>query len=263
MASHPGGRTLTLQDPKPGEAARLVEDAIAKGRVLIIIGNCQVEYEGRAASTLDWGERVLMIKQDGSVLLHRPSGYEPVNWQPSRCVFKTDLTKDGRLRVVARRIQPRERLSMLFDKIQLATASELKDNGTFALHVTEEQMKQAILAEPALVEDGLTPLSQEKSLGDSGFTDIFAEDRDGNLVVVEIKRNPAGRDAVLQLNRYLESIKRRVDRKVRGIIAAPSLRKGAQTLLATLTLEFRAVPPDRCFQALKMTRAARISEFFG
>ena len=54
-------------------------------------------------------------------------------------------------------------------------------------------MKQAILTAPELVEEGMKPLEAEKSFGEAGFTDIYAEDNHGNLVVVEIKRNPATR----------------------------------------------------------------------
>ena len=51
--------------------------------MLLLIGDCIVDYRGRAQSILDWGERVVMIKQDGNVLVHQPQMREPVNWQPS------------------------------------------------------------------------------------------------------------------------------------------------------------------------------------
>jgi len=51
--------------------------------MLLLIGDCMVDYRGRAQSILDWGERIVMIKQDGNVLVHQPEMREPVNWQPS------------------------------------------------------------------------------------------------------------------------------------------------------------------------------------
>jgi RecB family endonuclease NucS len=137
----------------------------------------------------------------------------------------------------------------------------LVDTGEFALHVTEEQMKQAILTAPDLVENGLRPLQQEKSLGDAGFTDIFAEDKNGSLVVVEIKRNAASKDAVLQLERYLDTLRKKVNRPLRGIVAAPELRKSAQPLLDSLKLEYVRLAPEKCFTVLKSRRDMKLSHF--
>jgi len=226
-----------------------------------LAGNCAVDYEGRAASKLTWGERVLMIKADGSVLIHRRSGYEPVNWQPPKCQFHISVEDGKLLSILATRQKPRESLKVLFDDVSVALAVTLTDEGEFAMHVTEEQMKQAILIDPSLVEAGLKLISEETKMGDSGFTDVCAEDAQGRLVVVEIKRNPASREAALQLNRYVQTLRKRVNRPVRGILAAPELKSGTSTLLARLGYDFRAVSPERCFQVLKPRADSRLSEF--
>jgi hypothetical protein len=124
-------------------------------------------------------------------------------------------------------------------------------------------MKQAILIAPDLVEKGLKPLEQEKSLRDTGFTDIYAEDNKGNLVVVEIKRNPATKDAVTQLQRYLETLRRKVNRPLRGIVVAPELRRSAQPLLDSLKLEYVRIAPEKCFSVLKSRRDMKLSHFLG
>jgi len=239
----------------------MIMDAIAKQKVLIVAGNCTVSYEGRAASKLTWGERVLMIKADGSVLIHRRSGYEPVNWQPPKCRFRVSLDDGRLLSVVATRQKPKESLRLIFDKVTVAVALSLTDEGEFAMHVTEGQMKRAIMLDPSLVEPGLKLISEEAKMGESGFTDVYAEDAQGRLVVIEIKRNAASRDAVLQLNRYVETLRKRVNRAVRGILAAPELRSGTSTLLARLGYDYKAVSPERCFQILKPGTDARLSEF--
>jgi len=239
----------------------MIMDAIAKQKVLIVAGNCTVSYEGRAASKLTWGERVLMIKADGSVLIHRRSGYEPVNWQPPKCRFRVSLDDGRLLSVVATRQKPKESLRLIFDKVTVAVALSLTDEGEFAMHVTEGQMKRAIMLDPSLVELGLKLISEEAKMGESGFTDVYAEDAQGRLVVIEIKRNAASRDAVLQLNRYVETLRKRVNRAVRGILAAPELRSGTSTLLARLGYDYKAVSPERCFQILKPGTDARLSEF--
>jgi len=247
-------------NPTLAEAAEILEQAFRGRRLVILVGNCRVDYEGRASSTLEWGERITMIKQDGSVLVHRPIGYEPVNWQPPKCMMSVRL-EDGSLVINANRQQPKESVSIEFREISMATIGDLTDNGEFALHVTEEQMKQAILIAPSLVEDGLRPLQEEKSLGEAGFTDIIAEDKDGDFIVIELKRVPASKDAVMQLERYLDTLRKRINRPIRGLVVAPELRRNAQPLLASLKLEFVRLAPERCFNVLKSQKDAKLSQF--
>jgi len=66
-------KVVSLVSPSLTECRDLINDALAKQKVLIVAGNCTVNYEGRAASKLTWGERVLVVKADGSVLIHRRS----------------------------------------------------------------------------------------------------------------------------------------------------------------------------------------------
>ena len=254
-------KVVSLVSPQLTECRDLINDALAKQKVLLMAGNCTVNYEGRAASKLTWGERVLIIKADGSVLLHRRLGYEPVNWQPAKCRFQTSLEEGKLLRIVATRQKPKESLQLLFDDVAIVTTLSLADKGEFAMHVTEEQMKRAIMLDPSLVEPGLKLISEERKMGESGFTDVYAEDRDGRLVVIEIKRNAASREAALQLNRYVETLRKRVTRPVRGILAAPELKSGTSTLLARLGYDFKPVSPEKCFQILKPRTDARLSEF--
>jgi RecB family endonuclease NucS len=251
---------LVKVDPRLSEAAEILEKAFRSRSFALVIGSCRVDYEGRASSTLEWGERMTMVKQDGSVLVHRPTGYEPVNWQPPKCVVKVKLNDSGMV-LSASRSQPRENVSIEFQKISLTVTGNLADSGEFALYVTEEQMKQAILTAPDLVEAGLKPLQEEKSLGEAGFTDIFAEDKEGRLVVVEIKRNAASKDAVLQLERYLDTLRRKVDRPLRGIVVAPELRKSAQPTLDSLKLEYVRLAPEKCFSVLKSRKDMKLSHF--
>jgi len=72
-----------LTNPELKEAAAAIKKALGQRRTIIVAGECKVLYSGRAKSTLESGERILIIKEDGSLLVHRPVGYEPVNWQPS------------------------------------------------------------------------------------------------------------------------------------------------------------------------------------
>ena len=249
-----------LTEPTLAEAAKLIEKAFAKRRTLIIAGTCHVHYVGRASSTLEPGERILIIKADGSLLVHRPVGYEPVNWQPSGSIFhvKADETS---LEVHAVRQKPRENVKVTFSNVLVVSALSLNDSGEFLLYASEEDMHRAILLKPALLEEGFKPISYEKKV-EPGFVDIYGVDKDGKLVVVEVKRKTAGKEAVLQLARYIDAIKEKANRELRGVLVAPSLGKDVQRLLVTMGLEFKALDPKKCAEVLKKAENARLEAFF-
>jgi RecB family endonuclease NucS len=95
-----------------------------------------------------------------------------------------------------------------------------------------------------------------------GFVDVYGIDKDGRLVVVEIKRKTAGKDAAFQLAKYIDAIKSRADREVRGILAAPDIAKDVQRLLATLGLEFKALDPKKCADILRKAETKKLETFF-
>jgi RecB family endonuclease NucS len=250
-------KLTVLVNPKLTEAASIIEKAFVQRRTLIVAGKCHVHYTGRAKSTLEPGERILIIKEDGSLLVHRPVGYEPVNWQPPGSVFHVQA-KEGSIEVHAVRQKPRESVRVTFDKVFMVSSLSLMDSGEFLLHASEDDMHRAILLKPSLLEEGFKPISYEKKV-EPGFVDIYGVDKNGKLVVVEVKRKTAGKEAVLQLAKYIDSIKNKATREVRGVLAAPSLAKDVQRLLATLGLEFKALDPKKCAEVLKK---AKLETFF-
>jgi hypothetical protein len=242
------------------EAAAAIEKALSQRRTLIVVGTCKVLYSGRAKSTLELGERILIIKEDGSLLVHRPVGYEPVNWQPSGSVFHVQ-TKADAIEVHAVRQKPRENVRVIFQEVFIVSALSLNDSGEFSLHATEKDMHKAILLKPELLEDGFKPISYEKKV-EPGFVDVYGVDKEGRLVVVEVKRKTAGKEAVLQLAKYIDAIKGKADRELRGVLVAPSLGKDVQRLLVTLGLEFKALDPKKCAKVLKKAEITKLEKFF-
>lgn len=250
-----------LVDPSLQEAEKAVNKAFQRHAVAIIVGDCSVQYHGRASSKLTAGERVAIIKEDGALLVHRPSGYEPVNWMPGQNIAYDARTKDKMLEIRAVRRKPVESIRLMFDRIQLISCMDLHDSGDFSLHASEEDMHRAILLKPSLLEAGFKPISYEKKV-EPGFMDIYGIDKNGRLVVVEVKRKTAGKEAVLQLAKYLEAVRRRASREVRGILAAPDIARNAHKTLATFGLEFLQVDPRKCAETLQRTETRKLAEFF-
>jgi hypothetical protein len=87
-------------------------------------------------------------------------------------------------------------------------------------------------------------------------------DKNGKLVVVEIKRKTAGKEAALQLAKYIDAVKGKANREVRGILVAPNIAKDVQRLLATLGLEFKSLDPKKCAETLRRSETKKLAEFF-
>ena len=215
---------------------------------------------GRANSTLEPGERLLIVKSDGSLLVHRPVGYEPVNWQPAGGVFHVQV-KEEALEVHGVRQKPRESVRVVFSEVFMVSALSLADSGDFLLHATEDDMHRAILLKPELLEEGFKPISWEKHV-QPGFVDIYGEDKNGKLVIVEVKRKTATKENALQLAKYIEPIKSKNNREIRAVLVAPSLGKDVQRVLSTLGLEFKALDPKSCALVLRKTPTSKLESFF-
>lgn len=245
-----------------GEDAKAVlEQAIRQKRLVQILGSCRVEYHGRARSVLTEGERLLLLKPDGSILVHQASGVEPVNWQPPGATVKVTL-KHEKLTLQATRVRPRETIQITFSTLLSLSLSTLQDAGQFSMYLTEEEMQEVLSIHPDLIEPGLHTIRRERHVM-PGFIDIFARDNTGKLVVIEIKRGRADREAVLQLHNYIKSLQAAENRvaHLRGILVAPSLTKGTQALLEQLKLEYRKIEPSNCYQHLRESKTRRLTEY--
>lgn len=248
------GRILTL--PSLEEAAVLVKTGIQEKSMVLLVGECRVDYEGRSASRLESGERLVVIKQDGAVLVHRPTGYAPVNWQPSTSAIEVTYRPDIGLVIHAVRDTPREYLTIVFTRVDLISVNRLVDRGEFSMYADEEVMRDIIAENPQLLEDGLEVLGVEKPVGD-GRVDIYAVDKSGRHVLIELKRVTATREAAIQLYKYVEIFKREHGLIPRGILVAPSFSPSALETLLRLGLEYRYVDLRKIWELAKKKRAKR------
>ncbi|MDY6770926.1 MAG: endonuclease NucS [Candidatus Nanohaloarchaea archaeon] len=225
-----------VQGPSLEQARDLVEQYIARPYVLQVTGLCSVNYQGRAKSKLDRGERLVIVKQDNALLVHGPEQYQPKNWQPETDSF--DVRIDGdELVLDSRRHDPQETVTIRFEELEMIYVTQMVDRSDLQVRGHEVDIHEAIEEEPDIVEDGLTVVEREKDTP-AGFIDVFARDTDDKLVVIEVKRNP-DHNSVLQLNRYMDEIEDEFPgRELRGILVAPKASDSVQDYLAERDLEF-------------------------
>ncbi len=65
--------------------------SIASPSMRLVIARCSVDYAGRLSTHLPSAVRLLMVKADGSVLVHADGGgYKPLNWMSAPCTLVVD-----------------------------------------------------------------------------------------------------------------------------------------------------------------------------
>jgi UPF0286 protein bcav_1310 len=204
--------------------------------VRVVIASCSVDYSGRLDAHLPRATRLIMVKADGSVLVHSDGGsYKPLNWMspPARLSEIDPDDEDREAGVVARwevaAAKTDDRLVIrIFEILSDASADLGVDPGLTKDGV--EAHLQELLAEQIEVLGAGYRLVRREYPTAIGPVDIMAKDADGGSVAVELKR-VGGIDGVEQLSRYLELLNRDpVLAPVHGVFAAQTIKPQARVL---------------------------------
>ena len=203
----------------------------------LVVARCQVDYAGRLTAHLPMATRVLMIKADGSVLVHSDGGsYKPLNWMSPPCTLKEGTTEDGRLEwtVTSRATSkgPEDTLRILLEEVVHDSSHDLGVDPGLQKDGVEKHLQELLAEHPATLSDGLVLVRREFPTA-IGPVDLMCRDADGLSVAVEIKRR-GEIDGVEQLTRYLELLNRDpllcTRGPVRGIFAAQAIKPQARVL---------------------------------
>lgn len=195
-----------------------------------------MDYAGRLSAHLPLATRLLVLKADGSVLVHSDGGsYKPLNWMSPPCTLRiADPDPE----------QAAQGVVEVWQVSQAKTADLLAVNVHEVLHDSSHELG----VDPGLVKDGVEAhlqrlLAEQLHLLGEGHTlvrreymtaigpvDILARDPSGASVAIEIKRR-GEIDGVEQLTRYLELMSRDpLLAPVTGVFAAQEIKPQARTL---------------------------------
>ena len=203
----------------------------------LVVARCQVDYAGRLTAHLPMATRVLMIKADGSVLVHSDGGsYKPLNWMSPPCILREGTAEDGTaLWTVTSRASSAgaaDTLQILIAEVISDTAHDLGVDPGLQKDGVEKHLQELLAEHPAHLGDGLTLVRREYPTA-IGPVDLMCRDAGGMSVAVEVKRR-GEIDGVLQLERYLELLNRdpmlTAKGPVRGIFAAQEIKPQARVL---------------------------------
>ena len=204
----------------------------------LVVAACSADYSGRLSAHLPLATRLLIVKADGSVLLHADGGsYKPLNWMSPPCSLS--VGEPGEAEAVTG-----------VSAVWTVRAGKSDDRLVIRLHEVLHDTEHQLGADPGLVKDGVEAhlqrlLAEQIELLGAGHTlvrrefptaigpvDILARTEVGASVAVEIKRH-GDIDGVEQLTRYLELLNRDpLLAPVSGVLAAQDIKPQARVLAA-------------------------------
>jgi endonuclease len=213
------------------------------------VARCQVDYAGRLTAHLPMATRVLMLKSDGSVLVHSDGGsYKPLNWMSPPCTL--DIGEPGAADVASgvsavwmvRHTKTDDRLVVRVHEVLHDSAHELGVDPGLVKDGVEAHLQRLLAEQIVTLGDGYTLVRREYMTA-IGPVDILCRDASGGSVAVEIKRR-GEIDGVEQLTRYLELMNRDpILAPVTGVFAAQEIKPQARVLatdrgIRCLTLDY-------------------------
>ncbi len=218
----------------------------------LVIARCSVDYEGRLTAHLPLATRLLLVKADGSVLVHSDGGsYKPLNWMSPPCSMAETLPDDDEAAtgVVAlwtvQHAKSDDRLVVRLHEVLHDSAHELGVDPGLVKDGVEAHLQKLMAEQIEVLGAGHTLVRREYPTA-IGPVDILAKDAGGATVAIEIKRR-GDIDGVEQLTRYLELLNRDpLLSPVRGVFAAQEIKPQARVLatdrgIACLTLDYDAM----------------------
>ena len=218
----------------------------------LVIAECSVDYDGRLTAHLPLARRLLVVKADGSVLIHSDGGsYKPLNWMSPPCALAERAPDDEEAAagVVAvwdvSHLKSDDRLRVLLHEVHHDTEHELGVDPGLVKDGVEAHL-QALLAEHISTLGEGYSLVRREYMTAIGPVDLLAKDAAGVSVAVEIKRR-GEIDGVEQLTRYLDLLNRDPHlAPVTGVFAAQEIKPQARTLaedrgIRCVTLDYAAL----------------------
>ena len=232
-----------------------------------------MSYTGRLNAHLPLATRLLIHKNDGSLLVHSDGGsYKPLNWMSPPCTFSTEqpgpdaaaagVTEQWRVA----HTKTGDALVVQIEEILHDSQHELGVDPGLIKDGVEADLQRLLAEQVGVIGDGLALVQREfpTAIGpvdlllrnsrqvtievsppaDSAPTDPAMDASAGSPdtsptrhVAVEVKRR-AGIDAVEQLTRYVELLNRDSHlTPVRGVLAAQAFAPQARTLATDRGIE--------------------------
>ncbi len=211
----------------------------------LLIARCTVDYIGRLTAHLPEAPRVVMVKADGSVLVHSDGGsYKPLNWMSPPCSVRVEVDQaEGVDQVWTVENKAGERLVITIHEVMHDHESELGVDPGLVKDGVEAHLQKLLAEQLEALGQGWRLVRREFPTA-IGPVDLMCRDSEGLAVAVEIKRR-GEIDGVEQLTRYLDLLNRDpLLQPVRGVFAAQEIKPQARVLAEDRGIECVVVDYD-------------------
>src|SRR4051812_18163751 len=149
----------------------------------LIVARCEVRYTGRLNAVLPEALRLLVIKGDGSVMVHADhGGYKPSNWMTAPTVIEE--SEEG---LVVRQPKSEDRLEIRIAEVLSDVEHDMGEAAALEKDGVERDLQLELAARPEALADGLRLVRREWPT-EIGPVDLMCRDEDDAWVAVEIKR---------------------------------------------------------------------------
>lgn len=203
----------------------------------LIVARCEVRYTGRLTAVLPEALRLLMLKSDGSIMVHADTGgFKPQNWMTPPTVIEEE---PGLMVVRKRAGSTEDRLEIRIAEVVSDVTHDMGEAAALEKEGVERELQELLADAPP---EGMRLVKREWPT-DIGPVDLMCRDEDDGFVAVEIKR-VGTIEAVEQLTRYLELICREPGfSNCRGVLAAQVIKPQARTLAEARGIDCAEVDP--------------------
>jgi RecB family endonuclease NucS len=198
----------------------------------LMIARCSIEYSGRLSTRLSQATRLLMFKADGTFMVWSDYGgqsVKPLNWMTPPTAVEEE---DGRIVVRKHAGASEDRVEVTLHEVLSDVTHEMgspEADHALAKDGVEAHLQELLAEAPEWCGEGFRLVRREWPT-DIGPVDLMCRDAEDGWVAVEVKR-VAGIEAVEQLTRYLERIRRDpAFGGCRGVLAAQSIKPQARVL---------------------------------
>jgi hypothetical protein len=202
----------------------------------LIVARCSAIYSGRLDTVLPEALRLIMVKADGSVLLHADAGgYKPLNWMtPPTVIEETAVDGETAATMVVRKYagKTEDRLTITLHEVLSDVEHDMglpDGDAGLAKDGVEAHLQELLAEQPHWCGEGLRLVRREWPT-DIGPVDLMCRDTEDEWVAVEIKR-VGTIESVEQITRYLERLRSDPQfANCRGVLAAQSIKPQARVL---------------------------------
>ena len=123
----------------------------------LLVARCEVRYSGRLTAVLPEAVRLLILKADGSVLVHDDAGgYKPLNWMTA----PTSVEELGDTLVV-RKLKTEDVLEIRLAEVLSDVVHDMGESAALQKDGVERDLQEELAAAPASLGEELTLVKRE------------------------------------------------------------------------------------------------------